>query len=203
MLGGVLAARGRLGRAFPRAWREWAKSVGLGLLNPLLYYAVLFKAYDLLPAQVAQPLNYTWALTLGLLSVPLLGQRFRPRLLVAGLVAYAGVGFGDRAATLASGQLHDIIDREVRRHFPPEFINRVDDVVVFHPLGMEEIRKIVDIQLGDLQRRLAERDIRIELSDAARDRLGEAGFDPVYGARPLKRAIQQQVENPLAEAILR
>ncbi|KPK56753.1 MAG: Clp protease ClpB [Gammaproteobacteria bacterium SG8_31] len=89
------------------------------------------------------------------------------------------------------------------QHFRPEFINRVDDVVVFHPLGMEEIRKIVDIQLGDLQRRLAERDIRIELSDAARDRLGEAGFDPVYGARPLKRAIQQQVENPLAEAILR
>ncbi len=91
----------------------------------------------------------------------------------------------------------------VGQHFRPEFINRVDDVVVFHPLGMEQIRKIVDIQLGDLQRRLAERDIRIELSDAARDRLGEAGFDPVYGARPLKRAIQQQVENPLAEAILR
>ncbi len=91
----------------------------------------------------------------------------------------------------------------VGQHFRPEFINRVDDVVVFHPLGMEQIRLIVDIQLGDLQRRLAERDIRIELSDAARDRLGEAGFDPVYGARPLKRAIQQQVENPLAEAILR
>jgi len=91
----------------------------------------------------------------------------------------------------------------VGQHFRPEFINRVDDVVVFHPLGMEQIRKIVDIQLGDLQKRLAERDIRIELSDAARDRLGEAGFDPVYGARPLKRAIQQQVENPLAEAILR
>src|SRR5210317_1827146 len=91
----------------------------------------------------------------------------------------------------------------VGQHFRPEFINRVDDVVVFHPLGMEQIRKIVDIQLGYLQRRLAERDIHIELSDAARDRLGDAGFDPVYGARPLKRAIQQQVENPLAEAILR
>jgi len=89
------------------------------------------------------------------------------------------------------------------QHFRPEFINRVDDVVVFHPLGKEQIRKIVDIQLGYLQRRLAERDIHIELSDAARDRLGDAGFDPVYGARPLKRAIQQQVENPLAEAILR
>ncbi len=90
----------------------------------------------------------------------------------------------------------------VSDHFRPEFINRVDDVVVFHPLGKEEIRKIVDIQVEGLRRRLAERDMDIELSDAARDRLGDAGFDPVYGARPLKRAIQQQLENPLAERIL-
>jgi ATP-dependent Clp protease ATP-binding subunit ClpB len=75
-------------------------------------------------------------------------------------------------------------------------------VVVFHPLGKDEIRKIVDIQVEGLRRRLAEREMDIELSDAARDRLGEAGFDPVYGARPLKRAIQQQLENPLAERIL-
>ena len=91
----------------------------------------------------------------------------------------------------------------VGQHFRPEFINRVDDVVVFHPLALEQIRRIVDIQLGDLRGRLADRDIVLELSDAARDKLAEAGFDPVYGARPLKRAIQQQVENPLAEAILR
>jgi len=91
----------------------------------------------------------------------------------------------------------------VGQHFRPEFINRVDDVVVFHPLGMEQIRKIVDIQLGYLERRLAERDMRVVLTDAARDRLAAAGFDPVYGARPLKRAIQQQIENPLADAILR
>jgi ATP-dependent Clp protease ATP-binding subunit ClpB len=90
----------------------------------------------------------------------------------------------------------------VGTHFRPEFINRVDDVVVFHPLSREHIRKIVDIQLGYLHDRLAERDMRIELSDAARDKLAEAGFDPVYGARPLKRAIQQQVENPLAQEIL-
>jgi len=90
----------------------------------------------------------------------------------------------------------------VGTHFRPEFINRVDDVVVFHPLGRDHIRKIVDIQLGYLHERLAERDMRIHLSDAARDRLADAGFDPVYGARPLKRAIQQQVENPLANAIL-
>jgi ATP-dependent Clp protease ATP-binding subunit ClpB len=91
----------------------------------------------------------------------------------------------------------------VGQHFRPEFINRIDDIVVFHPLGREHIRRIVDIQMGYLQRRLADRDIRLELDDAARDRLGEAGFDPVYGARPLKRAIQQQLENPLAQQILR
>ena len=90
----------------------------------------------------------------------------------------------------------------VGTHFRPEFINRVDDVVVFHPLSKEHIRKIVDIQLGYLHDRLAERDMKIHLSDAARDKLAEAGFDPVYGARPLKRAIQQQVENPLAQEIL-
>ncbi len=90
----------------------------------------------------------------------------------------------------------------VGTHFRPEFINRVDDVVVFHPLSKEHIRRIVDIQLGYLHDRLAERDMTIHLSDAARDKLAEAGFDPVYGARPLKRAIQQQVENPLAQEIL-
>jgi ATP-dependent Clp protease ATP-binding subunit ClpB len=90
----------------------------------------------------------------------------------------------------------------VGTHFRPEFINRVDDVVVFHPLSREHIRLIVDIQLGYLVDRLADRDMRIHLSDAARDRLADAGFDPVYGARPLKRAIQQQIENPLAQEIL-
>jgi ATP-dependent Clp protease ATP-binding subunit ClpB len=90
----------------------------------------------------------------------------------------------------------------VASHFRPEFVNRIDDIVVFHPLGREHIRKIVDIQLGYLHERLAEREIGIHLSDAARDKLADAGFDPVYGARPLKRAIQQQIENPLAQEIL-
>ena len=90
----------------------------------------------------------------------------------------------------------------VGTHFRPEFVNRIDDLVVFHPLGREHIRKIVDIQLGYLHERLAERDIGIRLSDAARDKLADAGFDPVYGARPLQRAIQHQVENPLAQEIL-
>ena len=91
----------------------------------------------------------------------------------------------------------------VQQHFRPEFINRVDDIVVFHPLAREHLRSIVDIQVGYLRKRLAERDIELQLDDSARDLLGEAGFDPVYGARPLKRAIQQQIENPLAQRILR
>jgi ATP-dependent Clp protease ATP-binding subunit ClpB len=90
----------------------------------------------------------------------------------------------------------------VQQNFKPEFINRIDDIVVFHPLGTEQIRAIVDIQLGLLRRRLLERDMELQLDVAARDLLGEAGFDPVYGARPLKRAIQQQIENPLAQQIL-
>jgi ATP-dependent Clp protease ATP-binding subunit ClpB len=91
----------------------------------------------------------------------------------------------------------------VQQHFRPEFINRVDDIVVFHPLGREQLRSIVDIQLGFLRKRLADRDMELAIDDQAKDLLGEAGFDPVYGARPLKRAIQQQVENPLAQRILR
>ena len=88
------------------------------------------------------------------------------------------------------------------QHFRPEFINRVDDIVVFHPLSREDIRAIVDIQVAHLAKRLGERDIGLELSDAASDRIANTGFDPVYGARPLKRAIQQQLENPLAQRIL-
>src|SRR6266853_436358 len=90
----------------------------------------------------------------------------------------------------------------VQQSFRPEFINRIDDIVVFHPLGTRQIRAIVDIQLLYLRKRLAERNMDLTLDDGARDLLGEAGFDPVYGARPLKRAIQQQIENPLAQKIL-
>ncbi len=90
----------------------------------------------------------------------------------------------------------------VGQYFRPEFINRVDEVVVFHPLAREQIRRIADFQIDFLRRRLAEREIRLEVSEAALDRLAEAGFDPVYGARPLKRVIRQELENPLAQAIL-
>ena len=90
----------------------------------------------------------------------------------------------------------------VQAHFRPEFINRLDDIVVFHPLDKAQIRQIAKIQLRGLEKRLAERGIRLELAEKALDFLGNVGFDPVYGARPLKRAIQQQIENPLASRIL-
>jgi len=91
----------------------------------------------------------------------------------------------------------------VATHFRPEFINRVDETVVFHPLKKEQIREIAKIQLQHLSARLQEQDFTLKISDEAIDILGEAGFDPVYGARPLKRAIQQYLENPLAQMILK
>jgi len=90
----------------------------------------------------------------------------------------------------------------VSTHFRPEFINRIDDSVVFRPLTKEDIRQIAAIQLSMLGKRLAENDLSIEFTDAALDMLGEEGFDPVYGARPLKRVIQSKVENPLAQKLL-
>lgn len=90
----------------------------------------------------------------------------------------------------------------VGTHFRPEFINRVDESVVFHPLAQEQIRGIAGIQLLSLKARLAERELSLDISDAFMDRLVTAGFDPVYGARPLKRAIQRELENPLAQKIL-
>ena len=108
---------------------------------------------------------------------------------------------GDDSAE-AYTQMKAAVMGVVQAHFRPEFINRLDDIVVFHPLDKAQIRQIARIQLRGLEKRLAERGIRIALSDKAYDLLGNVGFDPVYGARPLKRAIQQQIENPLAQEIL-
>ena len=91
---------------------------------------------------------------------------------------------------------------QVAQHFRPEFINRVDESVVFHPLTQEQIRVIAQIQLKSLEARLKDKDMTMEISEAALDELGKTGFDPVYGARPLKREIQQAIENPVAMAIL-
>jgi len=100
------------------------------------------------------------------------------------------------------GRMKAAVMEVVGSHFRPEFINRIDEAVVFHPLDRTQIRAISTIQISYLRQRLLDRDMDITVSEGALDRLGEAGFDPVYGARPLKRAIQQQLENPLAQAIL-
>ena len=99
-------------------------------------------------------------------------------------------------------QMRSAVMDVVAQHFRPEFINRVDESVVFHPLSKDHIKGIAEIQLAQLRQRLQERELALELSDDAMNKLVEAGFDPVYGARPLKRAIQQYLENPLAQDIL-
>jgi ATP-dependent Clp protease ATP-binding subunit ClpB len=99
-------------------------------------------------------------------------------------------------------QMKAAVMEVVGTHFRPEFINRIDEVVVFHPLDKAEIRKIADIQLNNLRKRLAARELGLQISEPALDFIAQAGFDPVYGARPLKRAVQQEVENPLAQQIL-
>ena len=98
--------------------------------------------------------------------------------------------------------IKDAVMVEVRQHFRPEFINRIDEIVVFHALGAEHIASIARIQLKDLERRLADRDLALSVSDAALAEIAKVGFDPLYGARPLKRAIQQRIENPVARLVL-
>jgi ATP-dependent Clp protease ATP-binding subunit ClpB len=90
----------------------------------------------------------------------------------------------------------------VRAHFRPEFLNRLDEIILFHRLGQEHMAPIVDLQVARVQKLLADRKIRLELTDAAKRWLGRVGYDPVYGARPLKRAVQRYLQDPLAEKIL-
>ncbi len=99
-------------------------------------------------------------------------------------------------------QMKEQVMESVSAHFRPEFINRVDEIVVFHALGRKELRSIADIQIDILRRRLEQQEIHLEVSPAALDRVAETGYDPVYGARPLKRTIQQMIENPLAQKLL-
>jgi len=108
----------------------------------------------------------------------------------------------DMASKLSYDQMKEAVMNVVSQHFRPEFINRIDDTVVFHPLDKEQIATIAAIQIGNLQQRLAQQDIKIDVDKDALAHLAAAGFDPVYGARPLKRIIQQKLENPLAQALL-
>ncbi|RIK66783.1 MAG: ATP-dependent chaperone ClpB [Planctomycetota bacterium] len=99
-------------------------------------------------------------------------------------------------------EVEQAVREELKRHFRPEFLNRVDETIIFHRLSRENLRDIVDIQVRMLQRRLADHGMTLTLADAARDKLARDGYDPIYGARPLKRIIQQEIENPLARRIL-
>jgi len=101
-----------------------------------------------------------------------------------------------------SADIAQALQGELSRYFRPEFINRLDDIVVFDPLKKEDLGKIIDIQLKALQQRLKDKGLSLTLSAAAYDRLVEEGYDPVYGARPLKRVLQQKIQNPLAMKIL-
>jgi ATP-dependent Clp protease ATP-binding subunit ClpB len=103
---------------------------------------------------------------------------------------------------LSEDEIRERVMDAVRTHFRPELINRIDEIVIFHALGLEEIQRIVEIQLRGLRERLAERKMTLELTSAAQQELARAGFDPVYGARPLKRTIQKELVQPLAMRLL-
>src|SRR5205814_3009377 len=103
--------------------------------------------------------------------------------------------------TMDEGTRRQVMDA-LREHFRPEFLNRVDEIIFFHSLSREHMKRIIDIQLAGLTKRLEERKIHVTLTDAAKEQLVREGYDPAYGARPLKRAIQRQVLDPLALRVL-
>ena len=100
-------------------------------------------------------------------------------------------------------QMRDAVMETLQTRFLPEFLNRVDEIMIFHPLGPDQIRKIVDLQIARLRKQLAEKGIRLDITNAALGAIAEEGYDPTYGARPLKRVIQQRVQNPLAVEMLK
>ena len=100
-------------------------------------------------------------------------------------------------------KMKDKVLKQLKNHFRPEFLNRVDGTVVFHSLNKDQIRQIVDLMLSQVVKSLAEKSIKLEVADAAKDFLGDKGYDPTYGARPLRRVIQDEVEDKLSEALLR
>jgi len=114
------------------------------------------------------------------------------------ILEYQGEAKGKQYESMKEGVLEAL-----RKHFRPEFLNRVDEIIVFHSLSEEDLKMIVDIQLERLRSRLAERRITLELTEEAKAHLALAGYDPVYGARPLKRAIQREIETPLSRLILK
>ncbi|MGC9360009.1 MAG: AAA family ATPase, partial [Anaerolineae bacterium] len=116
------------------------------------------------------------------------------------------LGFPTRATgasdAAAYRDMKSRLTKQLKRELKPEFLNRIDDIVVFHRLSREDIEAIVDLQIGQLAERLADKELEIVLTDAARDQLAEDGYDPQYGARPLRRAIQHSIEDQLADRVL-
>ncbi|HEY6322742.1 MAG TPA: ATP-dependent chaperone ClpB [Thermoanaerobaculia bacterium] len=125
-------------------------------------------------------------------TVIIMTSNIGSHLLLEGVIASGEISEAARGAVL----------RELRAHFRPEFLNRVDDIVLFKPLTLPEIKRIVDLQTEDLRRRLGDRGVRLELTDAARELVARQGFDPVYGARPLKRFLQHQLESRIGRALI-
>ena len=117
-------------------------------------------------------------------------------------IAKSGLGFQAADSRSSYKVMHDTVKDEINRAFNPEFLNRVDDTIVFHPLSREELGQIVHILLGDLEVRLAQGEMSLRLTDQAIDFLVARGYDAKYGARPLKRAIRRFLEDPLSEKIL-
>ncbi len=98
--------------------------------------------------------------------------------------------------------MRENIERDLKQTFRPEFLNRIDEIIIFHGLTQEHVREIVDLQMQEIAGRLAEHGIKVELTDAARDWLAHEGYDPQFGARPLRRTLQRYVENPLSKRLL-
>jgi len=115
----------------------------------------------------------------------------------------SGFGFGKRTAEANYEKMKDMLNKEVERHFRPEFLNRLDDTIVFHALTRDDLTTIVEYELNKVFKRLIEHGLHLEMADATKDFLIDKGYNPEYGARPLRRAIEKYVEDPLSESLLR
>ncbi|HFD39623.1 MAG TPA: AAA family ATPase, partial [Anaerolineae bacterium] len=118
------------------------------------------------------------------------------------MTSNVGTEFLDGRAAETDEQRRELVMQALRRHFRPEFLNRIDEIIIFHGLTKEHLKQIVDIQIERLKKLMADRRLEIELTDAAKELLAEEGYDPAYGARPLKRVIQRRVQDPLALKLL-
>jgi ATP-dependent Clp protease ATP-binding subunit ClpC len=115
----------------------------------------------------------------------------------------SGFGFGKKTAEATYEKMKDLLQKEVEHHFRPEFLNRLDDTIVFKALSREDLQQIVDLELNKVFKRLVEHGLKLELTDASKEFLINKGYNPEFGARPLRRAIEHYIEDPLSEALLR